>query len=72
MNRLQDELSLADFSTWIRPLQGEVVGDHLTLFAPNRFVKEWFDQKYAARVLELWREMRGQDAAVSVRIGSAR
>ena len=38
VGRLQEELSSQQFSMWIRPLQAEMDGDTLILYAPNRFV----------------------------------
>jgi len=44
--RLQGELSSQHFNTWIRPLQAEIVGDQLTLFAPNNYVIDWVKDRY--------------------------
>ena len=58
--RLQEEFSASQFNTWIRPLQAELLpnGD-LCLFAPNRFVKDWVNNKYQARIKELLAEFAG-------------
>ncbi|MFD2631008.1 chromosomal replication initiator protein DnaA [Idiomarina piscisalsi] len=44
--RLQSELPLQQFNTWIRPLQAEQNGDTLTLFAPNIYSVDWVRDKY--------------------------
>ena len=50
---LRDELPAQQFNTWIRPLQVEAAPDELRVFAPNRFVLDWVNEKYLGRVLEL-------------------
>ena len=54
---LQDELPSQQFNTWIRPLQvcGEETG-RLRLLAPNRFVKDWVNDKFLGRIQELMAE----------------
>ena len=50
---LRDELPAQQFNTWIRPLQVEAEGDELRVYAPNRFVLDWVNEKYLGRLLEL-------------------
>ncbi|MFL9813838.1 chromosomal replication initiator protein DnaA [Stutzerimonas sp. VN223-3] len=70
---LRDELPAQQFNTWIRPLQVEVEGDELRVYAPNRFVLDWVNEKYLSRLLELLSE-RATDLApaLSLLIGSKR
>lgn len=44
--RLQSEIPLQQFNTWIKPLQAEQSGDTLTLFAPNIYSVDWVRDKY--------------------------
>ncbi|HIZ51753.1 MAG TPA: chromosomal replication initiator protein DnaA [Candidatus Pseudomonas excrementavium] len=70
---LRDELPSQQFNTWIRPLQVE--GDHgeLRLYAPNRFVLDWVNDKYLNRIQELLDDLsQGQAPLVSLLIGSRR
>jgi chromosomal replication initiator protein len=68
---LRDELPAQHFNTWIRPLQVEAVGDELHIFAPNRFVLDWVNDKYINRLLELMAERNNGNApAISLLIGS--
>jgi chromosomal replication initiator protein len=46
VERLQTELPLQQFNTWIRPLQSELNGDTLTLYAPNIYSLDWVRDKY--------------------------
>ncbi|WP_421682995.1 chromosomal replication initiator protein DnaA [Stutzerimonas urumqiensis] len=70
---MRDELPAQQFNTWIRPLQVEAMGDELKVYAPNRFVLDWVNEKYLTRLLELLSE-RGNGAApsLSLLIGSRR
>ncbi|MDX1297612.1 MAG: chromosomal replication initiator protein DnaA [Pseudomonas sp.] len=70
---LRDELPAQQFNTWIRPLQVEVEGDELRVYAPNRFVLDWVNEKYLGRLLELLDERtNGMAPALSLLIGSKR
>lgn len=50
---LQDEIASQQFNTWIRPLQAEQMDDKLILLAPNRFVVDWINERFLARIREL-------------------
>lgn len=70
---LRDELPAQQFNTWIRPLQVEAEGDELRVYAPNRFVLDWVNEKYLGRLLELLGERSdGFAPSVSLLIGSKR
>ncbi|MGB4072232.1 chromosomal replication initiator protein DnaA [Pseudomonas sp.] len=70
---LRDELPAQQFNTWIRPLQVEAEGDELRVYAPNRFVLDWVNDKYLSRLLELLSERtNGLVPALSLLIGSKR
>ncbi|MDT4814870.1 Chromosomal replication initiator protein DnaA [compost metagenome] len=70
---LRDELPAQQFNTWIRPLQVEAASDELRIYAPNRFVLDWVNEKYLGRLLELLSERsQGLAPALSLLIGSKR
>ncbi|QRK84412.1 chromosomal replication initiator protein DnaA [Pseudomonas granadensis] len=70
---LREELPAQQFNTWIRPLQVEAEGDELRVYAPNRFVLDWVNEKYLGRVIELLDEHgNGMAPALSLLIGSKR
>jgi len=51
---LQGELPSQEFNTWIRPLQVEYAdSSKLVLFAPNRFVIDWLNERFIGRIREL-------------------
>lgn len=70
---LRDELPAQQFNTWIRPLQVEADGQELRVYAPNRFVLDWVNEKYLSRLLELLAERSvDQTPTLSLLIGSRR
>jgi len=72
VERLRDELPSQQFNTWIRPLQARRDSYTLTLFAPNRFIKDFVAEKYAERIAVLIGELQpDQSLDVSLEIGSA-
>ena len=73
MDFLRDELPSQQFNTWIRPLQVEGDQGELRLYAPNRFVLDWVNDKYLNRIQELLDDLsQGQAPLVSLLIGSRR
>ena len=71
MSRLQDELPSQQFNTWIRPLQARHSGQLLTLFAPNRFIKDFVNDKFASRICQLLQELEtGQAVNLVLEIGT--
>ena len=72
VDRLQDELPSQQFNTWIRPLEASTDGQSLTLFAPNRFIKDFVSDKFSRRINELVAELEpGGDLDVVLEIGSS-
>jgi chromosomal replication initiator protein len=56
---LKEDLTGAEYSTWIMPLQAQQGDGTICLLAPNRFVKDWVKQHYEARILRLCTEISG-------------
>ena len=70
---LRDELPSQQFNTWIRPLQVDGDQAEIRLYAPNRFVLDWVNDKYLNRIQELMDDLsQGQAPMVSLLIGSRR
>src|SRR5262245_24317793 len=57
LDRLQDELPSEQFNTWIRPLQARQHEERITLFAPNRYVKEQVQALFWPRIFELMNQL---------------
>jgi chromosomal replication initiator protein len=70
---LREDLTAAEYNTWILPLQAEEQGACLRLYAPNRFVKDWVKQHYEQRIATLCGQVSGgRIGTVSFEIGSLR
>lgn len=70
LNILQEEFSVQQFNTWIRPLQLDVRDNTLVLLAPNRFVLEWVVENYGARMDALLNELSQNKINVVFDIGT--
>lgn len=52
--QLQDQVSSMDMSTWLRPLQADLVSqDQIVLYASNMFVKSWVENHYLAQIHQI-------------------
>lgn len=69
---LRDEFPAQQFNTWLRPLQSDQREGQLMLFAPNRFVMDWVNEKYLRRIEEVLKDLEGGQAPrVGMKVGSA-
>ena len=69
LSRLESELPEQQFNTWIRPLHAIEDSESLRLLAPNRFVQDWVEENFLARIRELVL-LQNTDLSVSLEIGS--
>lgn len=70
---LQDEFPSQQFNTWIRPLQVEHLDQKLTLFAPNRFVLDWINERFLDRIRELVHQFsHAEPPLITLEVGSKR
>jgi len=67
---LERELSPQQFNTWIRPLHAISDEKGLRLLAPNRFVKDWIDERFLTRIGEILDQMGKPVPALRVEIGT--
>ncbi|WP_040976999.1 chromosomal replication initiator protein DnaA [Necropsobacter massiliensis] len=52
--QLQEQISATDFSTWLRPLQADIVAENtMVLYASNVFVKNWVETHYLEQITKL-------------------
>jgi len=69
---LRDEFPAQQFNTWLRPLQSDHREGQLMLFAPNRFVMDWVNEKYLRRIEEVLKDLHGGQAPrIGMKVGSA-
>jgi chromosomal replication initiator protein len=71
LDRLEEELSPEHFNTWIRPLHAEEDHATLRLLAPNRFVRDWVNQRFLQRISEILGTLNSDGAPrIHLEIGS--
>jgi chromosomal replication initiator protein len=69
---LEEELPSQQFNTWIRPLTAESDSGRLRLLAPNRFVKDWVNDKFLSRIREILNQVdKTADLDIELAIGSS-
>lgn len=68
---LREDLTSAEYNTWILPLQAREQEDCLCLLAPNRFVRDWVEQHYESRIATICAQVSGgRIQRLSLEIGS--
>ena len=70
LTHLERELSPQQFNTWIRPLHAISDQDGLRLLAPNRFVKDWIDERFLNRIGEILDQIHQPRPNLRVEIGT--
>ena len=70
LTRLENDLPIQQFNTWIRPLQAIEKEAGLTLLAPNRYVRDTVERDYLGHIAGLAINFRHRDIAISIDIGS--
>ena len=53
LSQLEAELSEQQLNTWIRPLQAHHADTHLSILAPNRFVRDMVQSNFHTRIQEI-------------------
>ena len=65
---LQSEFPAQQYNTWIRPLSAdESQGSVVVLLAPNRFVRDWVNDKFLSRIRQVICDVSG-DISMDVRV----
>ncbi len=67
---LEEEVAPQQYNTWIRPLFAEESGETLTLFAPNRFIRDWVNDRFFRRIKELVGELDSRHITVFLDVGT--
>ncbi len=72
LQRLQSELSVTEFNTWIKPLQVRETDKEMALFAPNPFFVDWIRQQYLDRITEFVASKEDHNQMhISLHVGNA-
>jgi len=67
LQSLQNEFPAQQYNTWIRPLQAQANDTALILIAPNRFVRDWVNDKFISRISQVVCDVTG-DPGIVVRV----
>ncbi|MGX2956332.1 chromosomal replication initiator protein DnaA [Ursidibacter arcticus] len=71
LSHLQTKVSATDYSTWLRPLQADLVNRELVLYAQNQFVANWVQDKFITEITGLARFLaKNDELKVSLRVGT--
>jgi chromosomal replication initiator protein len=66
LSTLEARIKPHNFDMWLRPIQCQTVdGSKITLRAPNRYIKEWFEDNYLSVVLQEIRNHTQLDFSVA-------
>ena len=69
LSTIESRINRHYFEMWFKPIScAEVAGDRIVLRAPNRYIKEWFEDNYLNTVLEEIRNQTHQTFRVSFEI----
>ena len=71
LGRLEDELPPQQFNTWIKPLQANASEGGVTLAAPNRFIRDFVEERYSVLIGEVLAESGAQSTDVTIVVGGA-
>ncbi len=71
LSRFEQELSVQQFNTWIKPLQTELVqteqGHHaIRLLAPNKFVQQWVKERFLSKIETIASELLPQNTLIEL------
>lgn len=62
LSTLEGRIKPHNFEMWLRPIECKAVeGDRITLSAPSKWIKEWFQDNYQSIVLDALRSQTNQE-----------
>jgi len=67
--QLKRELTPQQFNTWIRPLHVVDDAKDMRLLAPNRYVKDWINERFLTRIKEILGEISQTPPTLSIEVG---
>ena len=71
LSHLEDELSVQQLNTWLRPLQAVETKDSLCLLAPNAYVQTWVQEQLEQRLNKLVASLtQNKISSVQIEVGN--
>src|SRR3954453_7278402 len=72
LSTLEGRIKPHNFEMWLRPIQCKAVdGARITLSAPSKWIKEWFQDNYQSIVLDALRPKPNQDFEILFEVREA-
>ena len=68
LEELRREVPEVQFNTWVRPLTVMEDGADFVLCAPNRFIRDFVEEKYSATISQCLAAVSTEASLVSVRV----
>ncbi len=77
LSRFEQELSVQQFNTWIKPLQTELIetapGNHaIRVLAPNKFVQQWVKERFFNKIESIAAELLPSNFSVELCINQTK
>ena len=71
LSHLEDELSVQQLNTWLRPLQAVETKDSLCLLAPNAYVQTWVQEQLEQRLNKLVASLtQNKISSIQIEVGN--
>ncbi|MDH3325638.1 MAG: chromosomal replication initiator protein DnaA [Gammaproteobacteria bacterium] len=67
-DRLADMLTTQQFHTWVRPLSAAIERNEVTIYAPNRFVLDYVNDKFQTQIFAACADVIGDDVTIKFSI----
>ncbi len=72
LGELEQKVSRPSFETWLKDTEPLALEQNrLTVSVPTDFVKEWLENRYSQLILDVLRDLSGEDLTVRFVVGSA-
>lgn len=71
LGKLEDEIDAREFNTWVRPLYTKDNSDCFTLYAPNRFIKDWLSDNLMSQLNTTAQHFAGNAKQVQLALESS-
>src|SRR5690348_14156503 len=69
LSSIESKIKRHNFDMWFKPIQcSSIDGDRILLRAPNRYIKEWFEDNYLDTVLDEIRAQTHTDYRVVIEV----
>ena len=68
LEELKREVPEVQFNTWVRPLTVMEDGAEFVLCAPNRFIRDFVEEKYSTTISQCLAAVNSEASSVSIRV----